>query len=224
MQRAFLAFAQRLKPVVVVANGDICDFPQISRFASIGWEKKPTVADELAAVQDYLGEIVRLAPAARHMWPLGNHDMRFETLIAAKAPDMANIHGMHLKDHFTQWTPCWRIDLNDDVIIRHRELGGEHADYRNVVTSGKTMVTGHDHRTGVVPYRNYAGLRWGVRCGFLGDSANDPQFVNYLECREPNWHPAFCVLTFKDGRLLMPELCIKHDDDHVEFRGEVIRV
>jgi hypothetical protein len=224
MQRGFLQFAKMMQPYAIVANGDFCDFPQISRFQSIGWEKKPTVADELAAVRDYMGSLAQAAPSAKRVWPLGNHDMRFETLIAAKAPEMANIHGVHLKDHFPQWQPCWRIDVNSDVVIRHRELGGEHADYRNVVSQGKTIITGHDHRTGVVPYRNYAGLHWGVRCGFLGDSADDPQYINYLECRQPNWIPAFVVLTFKNGRLLWPELATKFDDDHLEFRGEVVKV
>ena len=46
-----------------------------------------------------------------------------------------------------------------------------------------------------------------------------------LEASEAvNWHPAFVVLTFKSGRLLWPELVIKHDDSAVEFRGEVIPV
>jgi hypothetical protein len=75
-----------------------------------------------------------------------------------------------------------------------------------------------------VPWRNYRGLHYGVRCGFMCDSAQDPQFVHYLEGREPNWHPAFVKLTFVNGLLLMPELVTRIDDTHVQFRGEVIEV
>lgn len=225
MQRAFIVMHKRLGKEIkaTVLNGDVCDFPQISRHAMIGWEKQPTVKQELDAVAEFLTELSLSCPPGCHrFWVLGNHDMRFESLIAAKAPEMANVHGVHLKDHFPEWTPCWRIDVNDDIVIRHRELGGEHADFRNAVTQGKTIVTGHDHRAGVVPYRNYVGLRWGVRCGFMGDHPLDNQFINYLEAKEPNWHPAFAVLTFIDGTLLMPELVTKNDDNSVQFRGQII--
>lgn len=224
MQRAFLRFAERLKPSAIVANGDFFDGAKISRWPSIGWETKPTVRQELEAVQDYMGELKKLSPKSKRFWPLGNHDARFEHRIANLIPEYEGIEGVHLKDHFVGWHPCWRIDVNDDIVIRHRENGGEHADWNNVVKGGKTIITGHDHRTGVVPFRNYRGLHFGVRCGFLGDSPRDPQFVNYLEAREPNWEPAFVVLSFKGGRLLWPELVTRHDDGKVEFRGEVINV
>jgi hypothetical protein len=224
MQRAFLRFAERIKPAAIVANGDFFDGARMSRHPSIGWEQKPGVWQELEAVKDYLGELERIAPASRRFWPAGNHDLRFESKIANSIPEMERVKGAHLKDHFPNWLPCWRVDVNDDVVIRHRELGGEHADFRNVVTSGKTIVTGHDHRANVTAYRNYTGTRWGVRCGYMADSPQDSQFVHYLEGREVNWQPAFVVMTWKGGRLLWPELCVKHDDTHVEFRGEVIEV
>ena len=224
MQRAFVAFAAKLKPAAIIANGDFFDGSRQSRWPSIGWETKPTVKQELDAVADYMGDLVKASPGSKRFWPLGNHDARFESRIAANAPELEGVHGVHLKDHMPMWSPCWRVDINDDIVVRHRELGGEHADYRNVQTAGKTVVTGHDHRTGVVPYRNYRGLHFGVRCGYLADSPTDPQFVNYLEGREPNWHPAFVVLTFVRGRLLWPELVTKHDEGEVVFRGEVVRV
>lgn len=222
MQRAFLKFAKDLRPAAIVANGDFFDGAKVSRHASIGWEHRPSVKQELEAVQDYMGELAKHAP--KLFWPLGNHDARYESKIANTMPELEGIKGVHLKDHFPQWFPCWRLDVNDDVIIRHRELGGEHADFRNVQTSGKTIVTGHDHRANVTAYRNYTGVHWGVRCGYMADAPTDPQFVNYLEAREPNWQPAFVVLTFKEGQLLWPELCVKHDDSHVQFRGQVISV
>lgn len=227
MQRAFLQFARDLKPTAIIANGDFFDGARASRWAHSSWGdmgQKPSIRQELDAVKDYMSSLVAASPQSKRFWPLGNHDARYEAKIIALAPEYEGVPGLSLKDHFSMWTPCWRVDINDDVIVRHRELGGEHADFRNTVNSGKSMVTGHDHRTGVTPWRNYRGTQWGVRCGYLGDSPQDPQFVNYLEAKEPNWHPAFVVLTFKDGRLLWPELVTKHDDAHVQFRGKVIAV
>lgn len=225
MQRAFIAFAKRLKPVAVICNGDVFDGARVSRHPSIGWESKPSVRQELEAVQDFLGAVTKAAGKAKRIWPAGNHDLRFESRVAANLPEFEGVKGVHLKDHIPEWAACWRVDINDDVIVKHRGQGGEHADWNNVVKAGKTIVTGHDHRTGVVPYRDYNGIRWGVRCGYMGESPLDPQFVHYLEASEAvNWHPAFAVLTFMGGRLLWPELVTKHDDGSVEFRGEVIGV
>ncbi len=224
MQRAFLHFASTIKPAAIIANGDFFDGARISRWPSIGWEQKPSVAQELEAVQDYLGELEKASPKSKRFWPCGNHDARFESKIAANLPEFASVKGVHLKDHFPFWTPCWRVDINDDVVVRHRELGGEHADYRNTQTGGKTIVTGHDHRATVTAYSDYTGIRWGVRCGYMCESPEDGQFVNYLEARQPNWCPAFVVLTFKDGRLLWPELVTKFDDAHINFRGSLVAV
>jgi hypothetical protein len=223
-QRAFIHFGKKIKPVACILNGDVFDGASISRFPSIGWESKPTVKQELEAVKDFEGSLRLAIGDALRIWTLGNHDGRYENRIAASAPEFAGVKGVHLRDHFDQWTPAWRVDINDDVVVKHRMAGGEHADWNNVVRGGKTTVTGHDHRLGVVPYRDYRGIRWGVRCGYMGDSPLDPQFVNYLEASEPNWNPGCVILTFRHGRLLWPEIVSKFDDEHVEFRGEVISI
>jgi len=228
MQRAFLMMVKRLKPAAVILNGDVADFSSIGRHPTIGWEKRPTVKSEFEAISDYLGELVKAAGKAQRFWTLGNHDARFESRIANLVPELAGMKGVHLKDHFPLWIPCWRVDINPDqkdMIVRHRELGGEHADHRNVVTSnGWGVCTGHDHRANVTAYHSYGGTKFGVRCGYMGESPRDPQFVHYLEAREPNWHPAFAVLTWRNGVMLWPELCVRHGDGVVTFRGEVIEV
>jgi hypothetical protein len=47
---------------------------------------------------------------------------------------------------------------------------------------------------------------------------------DYSEEGPANHRSGFPVLTIKGGKLLLPELCQVWDEDHVEFRGEVIRV
>lgn len=59
--------------------------------------------------------------------------------------------------------------------------------------------------------------------GTLADPSG-PQFVDYLEDAPTNWRSGFAVLTFKDGRLLWPELVHKYDDGKIEFRGQVVDV
>lgn len=225
MQRAFLKFAAKIKPAAVILNGDVFDGANISRHPSIGWESKPSVRQELEAVGDFLGALLGASGTAKRIWSAGNHDLRFESRIAANLPEFAGVDGVHLKDRFPDWTPCWRVDLNDDIVVKHRGQGGEHADWNNVMKAGKTIITGHDHRANVTAYRDYRGVRWGVRCGYMGESPLDPQFVHYMEASETSaWIPAFVVLTFKDGTLLWPELVTKHADGQVNWRGEIISV
>lgn len=224
MHRAMVKLIKKLRPFAVVANGDMADFPSISRHPSIGWEKNPTVKQEIEVVQDRMDELKRAHDGALHIWNLGNHDGRMESRIAAVAPQFRGVHGVHLNDHFPGWQSAWALEINAGTDswteIRHREKSGVHASYNNTKEAGVTVVTGHDHRADVVTYNDRRGRRFGFRTGMMADSPLDSQFVNYLEARRVNWQSAFGVLTYRDGELLYPELCLRVRDGLVEFRGE----
>jgi len=225
MHRAYVELCKRLKPKAVVMNGDAFDGASISRFPSIGWEKKPGVKDELEVVQTRLGEIQKAAIGAKRFWTAGNHDLRFESRLAAVAPEYKDVKGIHLKDHFPEWIPCWFLSVNNDQVeIRHREKGGVHAAYNNTKEAGISIVTGHDHRADVVAYNDRTGRRYGVRHGMMAESPMDGQFVHYLEGRRINWQSSLAVLTFRGGLMLQPELCLQVKPGLAEFRGELLSV
>lgn len=221
--RAFLHLARKMQPAVIVNNGDAIDGASISRHPRIGWDSKPSMVQEIKCCQDRLGEIKEAAPQAALFWTLGNHDARFENFLAAHAPQFEKIHGFTLKDHFPDWIPAWAVWVNDEVVIKHRYKGGVHATHNNTVGSGKTMVTGHLHSLKVTPYSDYNGSRFGVDTGTLAD-ADGPQFEDYLETNPTNWRSGFVVLTFRNGKLLWPEVVHVIGFDQVEFRGEIIDV
>jgi predicted phosphodiesterase len=220
IHRAVVRFIREKKPRAVIANGDIVDAATISRHASIGWESNPTMSGELNAGQMRMGEIEEAAGDASRLWPLGNHDMRYESRLAQMAPEFANIHGMHLKDHFPKWAPCWSVEINDGVMVKHRWKGGTHAAYNNARMSGKTIVTGHLHSPKVAPVTDYTGTRWGVDCGTLME-APWLQAHNYLEDNAVDWRSAFTVLTFKNGRLLPPQHVEQFGPGQVVWENEV---
>jgi hypothetical protein len=222
--RAFIKFCKDMKPKAVVLNGDVCDFPRVSRFDPLGWEHQPQVQEEIEAAQDQLHKIEMAAGrGVKKVWTLGNHDQRFEAYLATVAPEYAKLNGVHLKDHFPNWEPCWTFWVNDDVVIAHSYKGGEHAPRNNTLRAGKTHISGHLHSAKVAPFTDYSGTRYGVDSGCLAD-VDHRAFVNYTRDAPKDWRSGFCVLTFKDGRLLQPELVLKMDEEHVEFRGEVIKV
>jgi hypothetical protein len=221
--RALLRFIEELKPVAVVNNGDAFDGASISRHPSIMWESKPSVIEELKACEQRLTEIEDAAGKAKLIWPLGNHDARFETRLAQNAPEFKGVKGFHLKDHFPRWVPCWSCWVNDDVVIKHRYHNGVHAVRNNIAKGGKTMVTGHLHSLKVTPMSDYNGTRFGVDTGTLADPSG-PQFQDYTEDGPLDWRSGFAVLTFHHGRLLWPELVHVIGHNEVEFRGQVVRV
>lgn len=218
--KAFVKLAKELKPSVIVMNGDVFDGATISRWPRIGWDKKPTVRDELQVCQERLTEIEDAAPRAVRIWPLGNHDARFETRLAAQAPEYEGIRGFQLKDHFPDWKGCWSFFVNDNVVIKHRFKGGIHATHTNTLWAGRTMVTGHLHSLKVTPLTDYNGIRYGVDTGTLAD-INGEQTVDYCEDNPVNWRSGFVVLTFHEGKLLWPEVCCV-DEGTAWFRGRVV--
>lgn len=225
--KGLLWFIQEMKPKAVINNGDAFDGASISRFPRIGWDSTPSVKEELDACSESLGEIEYTARAARDnvalAWNLGNHDARFETRLAANAPQYEYVGGFALKDHFPAWKPAWSTWNNDNTIMKHRYKGGIHATHNNTVNAGVNIITGHLHSLKVTPFTDYNGDRYGVDTGFLAD-VDGPQFQNYLEDSPVNWRSGFVVLNFWDGVLLQPETVKVFGPDLVEFRGDVINV
>jgi len=222
--RAFVKFCGELKPRFVIKNGDELDGATISRHAPIGWEGRPDLIEELDVTKERLDEIKAACNRnVKFLWPLGNHDARFETRLATVAPQYARVHGFHLKDHFPEWRPCWSCWINNDVVIKHRFRGGIHATRNNTLNSGKTMVTGHLHSLKVTPFSDYNGTRWGVDCGTIADPYG-PQFEDYTEDNPKDWRSGFVVLTFDGGQLRWPEVVHVVREGTVEFRGKTYEV
>jgi hypothetical protein len=229
VQQAYIEIVKELKPKYVVLVGDVFDGPRLGRHARIGFlEDRPTVKDELKAVGDWLNEVEKAAPrGASLIWCLGNHDARYETYLAAVAPEMEGVKGMHLKDHFPKWLPCWGVHINEGTpsytVIKHRWHNGIHALYNNVLKSGVSFVTGHLHKLDSRKWNDFRGIKYGVDCGVLAD-IDDDQFVNYTEDNPKDWTSGFPVITFKEGRLMRPEFVQKWSEHEVEFRGSVRKV
>ena len=229
VQRAYIEMVKRLKPKYVILIGDVFDGARISRYPRIGFlENRPLVKDELRAVDEYLTEIENASqPGAKLIWCLGNHDQRYEAYLASNASEMEGVDGMHLKDRFPRWLPCWTVHINEGesghTAVKHRYHNGIHATYNNVLKGGVNFVTGHLHQLTASKWTDYRGTRYGVDTGVMAD-VDDPQFINYREDSPANWSSGFAVLTFKNGKLMRPEFVQKWDEESVEFRGDLISV
>lgn len=223
--RAFVTAARELKPVAIVMNGDDLDGGNVSRHGRIGWEARPSHKQELDILQTRLGEIHHASPGAKFIRTRGNHDIRYDSYLAAMAPAMEGIFGSCLTDFLPQWQHGWSIMVNDgELMIKHRYHNGIHAVYNNIVKGGISMATGHLHSLKVTPWTDYTGTRYGIDTGTLANPWG-PQF-HYMEDGPRNWRSGFAVLTFHEGKLLPPELLHVIDEaaGTVSFRGQVVKV
>lgn len=208
----------------IVANGDIFDGSQASRHPRINWSKTPTVKEELEACQEFMGGIEKLAGNAELIWTLGNHDARFETYLSNSGiTTYEGVLGFQLKDHFPLWKSCWSFWVNEDTVIKHRLKGGFGAGRSNALNSGCNMITGHTHNLSVAPVTDYNGTRWGVQTGTLADPHSDA-FIHYIEDAPTDWRSGFVMLSWENGRMLMPEMIMVSGEDEFEFRGCINRV
>jgi hypothetical protein len=66
------------------------------------------------------------------------------------------------------------------------------------------------------PWADYRGQRFGVDCGTMAEPKG-PQFT-YVEAGPLNWASGFVVLTYREGRLLKPEI-VAVDAGKAWFRG-----
>jgi hypothetical protein len=222
--QAFCAMAKKLKPKMVILNGDILDGARISRHARIMWEKQPDLKDEIHAVQDRCAEIERAAAGAAFVRTIGNHDARFENYLSSRVGEFEEMTGMTLLDYLPRWQAGWALHLNANTdgwaTVRHRPVsGGIHSAYNSTLRAGVHYVHGHLHKLQITPWADYRGRRYGVDTGTMADPYG-PQF-NYTEAGPVNWASGFAVLTFHEGRLLEPELCVVQNGQ-AWFRGEKV--
>ena len=222
--KALLKFIEHFSPQVIICNGDAFDGQVLSRFPSINYDQKPTVLEELNACRYHLDEIEKVRPAGcRLIWTLGNHDMRYESWLVNKVPEYSGVDGFSLKYHFPNWETCWSFWIGEETVVKHRFKGGRTAGYSNLVAAGNTnIITGHTHVLCASPISNYQGNFWGIQTGCLADPMS-PTF-EYCEDSPKDWRSGFVMLSFDQGRMLMPELIMVCAEDEVEFRGEILKV
>ncbi|NDF98734.1 MAG: hypothetical protein EB101_07380, partial [Chitinophagia bacterium] len=145
---ALIKVIKRIKPAMIVANGDILDGSTISKYGPEGWQTKPTLKQELESVQYHMDAIVKACKGLEVILhrTIGNHDIRFEKRLAGLVPEYKDISGTKLSDHIPEWSVSWSVLVNENTMIKHRlQHSGVHSSYNNVLKSGLSTCSGHTH-------------------------------------------------------------------------------
>jgi hypothetical protein len=225
--RAFVYLIKTLSPKILCLNGDVFDGATISRFPDSDWKSNstPTVKQELEACQDRVNEIEAVAGNAKLLWAWGNHDLRFNSLLAQQVGDgFKGLQGFNLKDYFPRWKFQTSIMVNENLMIKHRWHNGIHAVYNNALKSGVSFCTGHLHSLKITPFSDLKGARYGIDSGTLAPIYGDG--FAYMEDSPRNWRSGGAVLTIYKGKLMPPELfeVIDEDEGLAYFRGHVFKI
>lgn len=224
----FIDFNRRFKPDMVLLNGDGLDGAQISRHSRLGWDKRPSVQEEIDALSDFLDQLRKANPNARYIRTRGNHDTRLDTYLASNAPLVEGVKGTTLSDHLPGWEECISVHfnpneegLNPELIAKHRgKYNGIHATFNEIRALGTNFCHGHLHAQKITHWENARGSIHGVDLGMLAP-VEGPQF-DYHEDNKPNWRSGYGMFTFQDGKMEVPELAtVKHEGrGEIRFRGE----
>lgn len=219
--KAFVKLIKKMKPDMVVMNGDVFDGATVSRYPAMGFDpvKPPTVKQEIEAVSDRLAEITKVSGNARRVWTIGNHDMRYEARLTQMAPQYEGVSGFALRDHFPEWIHCLSLMVNKNLMIKHRYRSSVHATYLNTLHGGISICTGHLHRLQATIFGDYNGTRFGIDSGTLAEVDGD--HMSYGEDNPKNHASGFVVLTIKDQKLVYPEFCYVLDGV-AYFRGQEV--
>jgi predicted phosphodiesterase len=217
--QAFVKVIKELKPKAVILNGDVVDGARVSRHDPLYGTTPPSIKQEIEVCQERLGEIEKAFKNAALIWTYGNHDTRLWRYLRMHAPEVEGMHGMDIFDYFPGWRHGYLVEINNDTIVKHRWHNGVHATYNNTLKGGRSIVTGHLHRLQISAWGDYNGRRYGVDTGCLAEP--DHEAFAYTEGSPVPWASGFAVLTYKDSRLLPPELC-EVRDGVAYFRGQAI--
>lgn len=217
-QDALETVIREVKPQLIVCGGDAVDGDTISRWdPTRGHHKRFSIREELDCVKEHLDAIVAVKGKAQLAWTLGNHDVRLSRFIAVKAPELMDLPYTRLDDWFPQWPLSWTVEINTGgpgmTVIRHRNQAGML--HLQSVRAGCHYVHGHLHKINVHVYPSFNGYRYSVDAGSLADPESEA--FDYAE-GAPAHCQGFAVLTYKAGKLLMPELAYIHDGA-AYFRG-----
>jgi len=77
------------KPDIIYYLGDVIDNHAISRWTTDPTRKNYLLEREIA--RNYLNIMKDLHPSARHIWHMGNHELRLQSLILKKADSLADL-------------------------------------------------------------------------------------------------------------------------------------
>ena len=194
-------FIRYFKPDVLILNGDIADFWQISSFVKdpVG---KLMFSDELKKVKEYLALFTHLVKKV--VYVSGNHEIRLRKYILVNAKALIHLEGLSVEEQLglknlgIQYIkPIGKEAsyLYGDALIGHFNKVNKHSAYtaKNLLEEkGISLIQAHTHRAGIHLKTTYNKTLVAIENGCL--CKLDPEYV-----ANPNWQQSFTAI-YKDSK------------------------
>lgn len=213
----FLGLIEAIMPEEVVLDGDVFDFPQISRFA-----KDPTKVTQLQTDIDLCREqvLARIQKAGGedtvYRFIVGNHEeSRWKRYLWERCPEIASLRCLTMEavlgltEMGWVWQP-YEYWVTDQLIVFHGDrhtntLGGGSAmsARKEMIDVGCSGLTAHTHHAGAFFRRDRMGYRVWYEIGCLCDWRK-MQAAGVTTRKTPvkteDWHLACALVYYEPGR------------------------
>lgn len=185
-------FLADFQPDILLLNGDIADFPTISKYAPRRLEamKEINLQDQLDVAIDGIEELRDYAETMVYIE--GNHEDRLQAYLGSKAKELASLRAldfhnlMELDRLKVQSVPYGDgVWLNDRLFVYHGQYVGVGWTDKERLHTGASTITGHQHQQRVSYHRDRSRAYKNVGQGCLCQM-NPP----YLRT-PPNWQQGF---------------------------------
>ena len=184
---AFLKYAKKKQPKLIVLNGDIMDFFRLSRFTK-GEGRNPL--QEITICRRFLKSLREMCPSSDIYYVIGNHETRLERYVLEKAPELSTL----IEDVFTilkasdfSITGCASLLVNNSFVFKHGTLLGNKSGLSAIKEIEKAYMSGcsgHTHRAAKFITRKSGRKFVWLESGCLCDL--EPEY-----CINPDWQQAF---------------------------------
>jgi predicted phosphodiesterase len=243
--RVFLDVAKDVQPDTIVFNGDVTDFPQVSRFSHMPGAGSLSLQDEIDWTKKHiLGATRKVAPDAAMLYVIGNHEHRLIRYLADTAPELASLRCL-------RWDTLFGIDdldiemvfggnfmaprqrdrqdntrrrthavLYDSVVVTHGRSIADNAMAAELNRWGMSGTSGHTHRPGIQTRPTHANphLSW-TSTPMMAGFAVGKDYVD----GPSGWTMGFALFTIDvASKIVIPQLITVYED-FASWNGHVWR-
>jgi hypothetical protein len=229
-----LWFLRMLKPDGVIANGDILDFYELSKFSKDPRRKTDTCLNtEFEKGRAFLQSVTNASGARWRIYHEGNHEARYQRYLAERAPELATLrnpagdylltleHQLELEARGWQHKPYKEWTTLGDLDVEHGENVSKPAampagqTIRNVlIRRNRSTLMNHIHTVADAVNTSRGGAWFeGIENGCLCDL--EPEYD-----RNARWSHGWSVVIVRDGLAFVEQ--VKARNGRILWRGEIL--
>lgn len=212
-----------IQPDIIVYNGDLGDFYQVSKF-----DKNPQRIPELQADINAAKAILRRHkiryPNTERKLIGGTHEVRFQKFLWTSAKELAGLSCLtipelfNLSEYGIEYIPFEQgLMINDVFLVLHGDIASIHSSYtakRLYEKHGGCGMCNHTHRGGAYFKRDRFGT-WGWWENFCMCHLN-PDWI-----KNPNWQQGLSLIHFLGKRFWVEQIPII--DNSLMYGGKVYK-